>query len=289
MAIIMDGRRAAKHIKDGIGRQIAAWKAEGKRSPGLGIIQVGEDPASTVYVKNKLRSAARVGIYTDYRRLPANQEALREAIRYFNSAADIDGYIVQLPLPSGFRTNELLEQMDPSKDADGFHPLNLGRLLVDDPHILPATPRGILFLLEYYNISTSGKQVTVAGRSRIVGRPLAALLASKQPYGNATVSLIHSRTPEPEKYIKEADIFITAVGQTGIWKADMLKPGAVVVDVGINRTAAGKLAGDMDPAGLEAKASAYTPVPGGVGPMTVAMLLQNTVDLYRRHYLKETS
>ena len=281
--ILLDGKRLAGILSDEMARQVALLRQSTGQVPGLGILRVGDDPAGAVYVENKIKQAKRIGLNVFSRALPDDDEqALVRAIESFNRHPDIHGFIVQLPLPAGWNTNGLLEKIDPSKDADGFHPLNLGRLLADDFDLMPATPAGIVELLRYYDIPVAGKHVVIAGRSRIVGRPLAAVLAGRHPLGNATVTLLHSRTENPGKYIREADVFVSAVGIPQRWKAGMFKSGAVAVDVGINALSGGKLAGDIDPQGLEKVLSAYTPVPGGVGPMTVVMLLRNTIRLFVR-------
>ncbi len=283
MSIRLDGRQTARHITLQLQKTVSELTALGHRPPGLGIIQVGNDPASSVYVKNKLLTARETGIKTFYLRPAPQPEALYEAIDRLNADGEVDGFIVQLPLPSGWDVQAVMERIRPDKDADGFHPLNLGRLLAGRPYIVPATPGGILRLLEHYGISPAGKHMVIAGRSNIVGKPLAVWAASNHPGGNATVTLIHSRTPEPEKLIRTADIFVSAIGKPKYWPASVIKEGAVVIDVGINRDRDGQLCGDIDPEGLDRKAYAYTPVPGGVGPMTVAMLLYNTVELYKQH------
>ncbi len=279
----LDGKRFAGIILNDLARRVEHWRQIKGRVPGLGILRAGDDPAGRMYVENKIKRAEQIGLKVFYRNLSENDEqALVRAVEDFNGHPDIDGFIVQLPLPAGWNTRSILEKIDPAKDADGFHPLNLGRLLTDDFDLMPATPAGISELLRHYKIPVAGKHVVIAGRSRIVGRPLAAVLAGRHPGGNATVTLLHSHTPEPEEYIHRADIFVSAVGIPHRWKAEMFKPGAVAVDVGINTLPGGKITGDIDPQGLEKVLSAYTPVPGGVGPMTVAMLLRNTLYLFEK-------
>ena len=279
--LILDGRALARKILYRLKTDIQTALQQTGQVPGLGILRAGKDPAGEVYVRNKIKQARSTGMRVFYE-TPDSPEELSKAIDKFNHHPEIHGFIVQLPLPGGWNINDLLEKINPNKDADGFHPLNLGRLLADDFDLMPATPAGIVELLRYYDIPVAGKHVVIAGRSRIVGRPLAAVLAGRHPLGNATVTLLHSRTENPGKYIREADVFVSAVGIPQRWKAGMFKSGAVAVDVGINALPGGKLAGDIDPQGLEKVLSAYTPVPGGVGPMTVAMLLRNTIRLFVR-------
>ncbi len=280
---ILYGKPVAEKIIRKLARTVDEITKQNIRPPGLGIIHAGFDPASRIYIKNKQQVAQASGFYVEILE-PDNENQLFDAIEYMNRSSQIDGFIVQLPLPPLWNIDAVLEKIEPSKDADGFHPLNSGRIMAGQNGILPATPAGILSLLAYYGISTSGKHVVIAGRSRIVGRPLSVWLSANHPQGNATVTLIHSRTLNPENYIRQADIFVSAVGKPHIWKLKHFKPGAVVVDVGINRCGE-RLCGDVDSEGLEGFVSAITPVPGGVGPMTVASLIRNVWLLYKRYFL----
>ncbi len=280
MTQLLDGKKLSRLILDEISLEVKQLQDKGFPAPGLGIITVGHDPAGQVYVRNKLKKARKTGFNTYHKHIEHSEKELIEAINEFNRNTAIHGYIVQLPLPRSIDTDKIIERIAPHKDADGFHPVSLGRIINENPVVFPATPAGIIEILRHYRIQTEGKHIVVAGRSRIVGKPLAMMLASKYPFGNATVTLIHSRTVNPEKYIRQADIFISAVGQTKVWNARHIKEGSVVIDVGINTDENGKLCGDIDFDLVKDKVRAITPVPGGVGPMTVAMLLKNTLNLY---------
>jgi methylenetetrahydrofolate dehydrogenase (NADP+)/methenyltetrahydrofolate cyclohydrolase len=274
-AQILDGKKLAAAIKADLTVRVSALKSQGI-TPGLGTILVGDDPGSLAYVAGKHRDCKEVGINSIRIDLPNNatEKDVLAAISDLNSSQECTGYIVQLPLPNGISTQRVLESIDPGKDADGLHPMNLGRLVSGYNGVLPCTPRAIVALLEHYKISTKGAEVTVIGRGLTVGRPLGLLLTRKQE--NATVTLTHTGTKDLTKHTKNADIVVAAIGQSHFLKAEMIKEGAVVIDVGISRTENG-LDGDVCP-GVYEKASYVSPMPGGVGPMTRAMLLTNVVD-----------
>ena len=274
-AQILDGKALASAIKAELATRVAALNAKGI-TPGLGTILVGTDPGSVAYVDGKHRDCKEVGINSIRFDLPesATEKDILAVIAELNSSKECTGYIVQLPLPKAINTQRVLEAIDPNKDADGLHPFNLGRLVLGYEAPLPCTPRAIVALLDHYKISTKGAEVTVIGRGLTVGRPLGLLLSRKQE--NATVTLTHTGTKDLTKHTKSADIVVAAIGQSHFLKAEMIKEGAVVIDVGISRTAEG-LDGDVCP-GVYEKASYVSPMPGGVGPMTRAMLLTNVVD-----------
>ena len=274
-AQILDGKSLASAMKAELAIRVAALKAQGI-TPGLGTVLVGDDPGSVSYVNGKHRDCKEVGINSIRFDLPndATEKDVLAAIAELNASKECTGYIVQLPLPKGINTQRILESIDPNKDADGLHPFNLGRLVLGYEAPLPCTPRAIVALLDHYKISTQGAEITVIGRGLTVGRPLGLLLTRKQE--NATVTLTHTGTKDLTVHTKKADIVIAAIGQSHFLKAEMIKEGAVVIDVGISRTATG-LDGDVCP-GVYEKASFVSPMPGGVGPMTRAMLLTNVVD-----------
>ena len=278
-AEILDGKALATAIKQELATRTAALKAKGI-TPGLGTVLVGDDPGSHSYVGGKHRDCQEVGINSIRVDLPADatQADVLSAIRDLNNAKECTGYIVQLPLPRGINTQVILEAIDPAKDADGLHPMNLGRLVAGYDAPLPCTPRGIVELLNYYKVPLNGAEVVVIGRGLTVGRPLGLLLTRKQE--NATVTLTHTGTKDLAAHTRRADIVIAAIGQAHFLKAEMIKPGAAVLDVGISRTEAGLL-GDIDP-GVREVASWIAPMPGGVGPMTRAMLVTNVVDACER-------
>jgi methylenetetrahydrofolate dehydrogenase (NADP+)/methenyltetrahydrofolate cyclohydrolase len=274
-AQILDGKALASAIKAELTVRVAALKSQGI-IPGLGTILVGDDPGSVSYVNGKHRDCKEVGISSIRFDLPgdATEKEVLAAIADLNSSKECTGYIVQLPLPKAINTQRVLEAIDPNKDADGLHPFNLGRLVLGYEAPLPCTPRAIVALLDHYKISTQGAEITVIGRGLTVGRPLGLLLTRKQE--NATVTLTHTGTKDLTLHTKKADIVVAAIGQSHFLKAEMIKEGAVVIDVGISRTEEG-LVGDVCP-GVFEKASYVSPMPGGVGPMTRAMLLTNVVD-----------
>ena len=278
-AQILDGRALAASIKKDLAARTLALKSKGI-TPGLGTILVGDDPGSHSYVGGKHRDCQEVGINSIRIDLAATatQADVLAAVKELNAAKECTGYIVQLPLPASINTQLILEAIDPAKDADGLHPLNLGRLVAGHQAPLPCTPRGIVELINHYKIPLSGAEVVVIGRGLTVGRPLGLLLTRKKE--NATVTLTHTGTKDLVAHTKRADIVIAAIGQPHFLKAEMIKPGAVVLDVGISRTDAG-LIGDVDP-GVFGVASFVAPMPGGVGPMTRAMLLMNVVDACER-------
>lgn len=278
-AQILDGKALAASIKNDLAARAVALKAKGI-TPGLGTVLVGDDPGSHSYVGGKHRDCQEVGINSIRVDLPADatQADVLAAIRDLNNAKECTGYIVQLPLPRGIDTQVILEAINPAKDADGLHPMNLGRLVAGYEAPLPCTPRGIVELLNHYKIPLNGAEVVVIGRGLTVGRPLGLLLTRKQE--NATVTLTHTGTKDLAAHTRRADIVVAAIGQAHFLKAEMVKPGAAILDVGISRTDAGLL-GDVDP-GVFDVASWIAPMPGGVGPMTRAMLLTNVVDACER-------
>ena len=271
MAILIDGKAVYEAEREAIKEQISKMNIK----PGLAVILVGEDPASQVYVRNKKKACADVGIYSESYDLPAEttEEELLALIDKLNNKDDIHGILVQLPLPKHINETAVINAIVPEKDVDAFHPVNVGKIMTGDYDFLPCTPAGVMCLLKHYNIDPSGKECVVVGRSNIVGKPQAMLLL----HANGTVTICHSRTKDLKAKCLEADILVVAIGKPDFITGDMVKEGAVVVDVGINRKEDGKLTGDVDFASVEPKASYITPVPGGAGPMTITMLLKNTV------------
>ena len=280
-ARIIDGKAISAEVRAEVEREVKEL-AESGVTPGLATVLVGDDPASHVYVKGKRKACAAVGIESFHHELPAStpQEDLLKLLGELGSDDRVHGILVQLPLPEHIDEETILDAVPPNKDADGFHPANMGRVLAGNHVVAPATPLGIQQLLIRSNIETSGAEVVIVGRSNIVGKPLAALLVQKGPGANATVTVCHTGTQDLEKHTRSADILVAAIGRAHAITAPMIKPGATVIDVGINRTEDG-LVGDVDFAGASEVAGAITPVPGGVGPMTIAMLLKNTVALAR--------
>ena len=276
-AVIMDGKALAKKVKE----EVRAAAARMERRPGLAVILVGDDPASQVYADGKKRDCAQCGIYSEEYILPAEtgQEELMLLIETLNGRSDIDGILIQLPLPAHLNERAVLSVVRPDKDVDCFHPYNVGRLNIGDPVFQPCTPAGVMEMLQEYGISPAGKRCVVLGRSNIVGKPMAALLTQ----ADGTVTLCHSKTPDLADITRQADILVSAVGKVNCVTADMVKDGAVVIDVAMNRNEAGKLCGDVDLAAVEPKASYITPVPGGVGPMTRAMLMRNILTAAEAH------
>lgn len=271
MAKIIDGKAISAQIRSEIRDEIT----ESGIKPGLAVILVGDDPASAVYVRNKKKACEEVGIYSESYELPAvtTQDELLALIDNLNKKTEIHGILVQLPLPEQIDENAVILAIDPAKDVDAFHPYNVGRIMTGDYAYLPCTPAGVMMLLERSGISISGKKCVVVGRSNIVGKPQAMLLL----HANGTVTICHSRTADLAKECREADILVVAIGKADFITGDMVKEGAVVIDVGMNRKADGKLTGDVDFASVEPKASYITPVPGGVGPMTITTLMKNTL------------
>lgn len=288
MAIRIDGNALASDIRSEVQRDVEQLQREKGITPGLNLLLVGEDPASAVYVRNKGKDCEKVGIRSTILRLPADatEEQVLSVVHEWNADASVHGILVQLPLPKHINEHRVLNAIDPNKDVDGFHPMNAGKLMIGLDGFIPCTPYGVLEMLRRYNIETSGKHVVVVGRSNIVGKPLAMLLAQKRTPGNATVTICHTGTPNIAQYTHTADILISAVGVHGVITAQHVQPGAVVIDVGINRITledgTTKLVGDVAFEEVEPLASAITPVPGGVGPMTRAMLLRNTITSAQR-------
>ena len=280
--MLIDGKKVSAKIKEQIKEKID--KIEGQ--PGLAVVLVGEDPASCVYVNMKKKACAAVGISSYEYKLKQDitQKELIELIKKLNADDKVNGILVQLPLPSHIKEDEVLWEIDPSKDVDGFHPMSVGKMLLGCPVFLSCTPLGIQRLLQEYKIETQGKHVVIVGRSNIVGKPMAAMLMQKGAGANATVTVCHSKTKNIQDITKQADILIAAIGSPNFITADMVKQGVVIIDVGMNRLD-GKLVGDVDFDGVSAKASAITPVPGGVGPMTIAMLMANTLKAFERQWL----
>ena len=274
-AELIDGKLVAAKIRSDLRAECAEFVQKTGRAPGLAVIRVGEDPASQVYVRNKLRACDEVGFRSEAHILPedATMEELLAEIDLLNRDPAVDGLLVQLPLPRHLNEAAAIAAVSEEKDVDAFHKLDAGHLSLGNGNILPCTPYGIMEMLKFYGIEISGRECVVVGRSNIVGRPMAALLL----VADGTVTIAHSRTKNLAEVTRRADILVSAVGRAGLITGDMVKPGAVVVDVGMNRNAEGKLCGDVDFASVSEVASYITPVPGGVGPMTVTMLLRNTM------------
>jgi methylenetetrahydrofolate dehydrogenase (NADP+) / methenyltetrahydrofolate cyclohydrolase len=282
--ILLDGKATAKSIRSELKTEVADLTARHGRAPGLAVILVGADPASQVYVRNKERACAEIGIASFPHFLPAetSQEELTGLIDKLNADPAVDGILLQLPVPKGLDSRCCLERIRPDKDVDGFHPQNMGRLTQGLPGFAPCTPAGVIELLRRYDLPTQGKTAVVVGRSNIVGRPLSIMLSQPGRFGDATVTLCHSRTPDLVEHCRRADFVFSAIGKPRFVTCDMIKPGAVVIDVGINRVD-DCLVGDCDFDIICATASAMTPVPGGIGPMTIAMLMKNTVQACKEH------
>lgn len=279
MATILDGKALSAQCKETIRKEVEELAAKGCL-PGMAVVLVGENPASKVYVRNKEKDCQECGIYSAMYHLPeeTTEKELLELLDTLNHDASIHGILVQLPLPKQINSQRVIEAIDPQKDVDAFHPTNVGYLTQGMPRFAPCTPAGIVRLMEAYKIDPAGKHCVVIGRSNIVGKPMALLLLQK----NGTVTICHSGTKDLKAQTLQADILISAVGKTGFVTEDMVKDGAVVIDVAMNRNAEGKLCGDVDYAAVSQKASAITPVPGGVGPMTRVMLLENTLTACRQ-------
>jgi len=274
LAKIIDGKSLAAALRASLKSKIDALAARGVR-PGLAAILAGDDPASRVYVRNKARACDDTGVHSEIHELPENvsERALLERIARLNADRAVHGVLVQLPLPRHLDAHRVLDAVSPAKDVDGFHAVNLGALVQGRPGFVPGTPAGVMRLIEHAGVDLAGRQAVIVGRSNIVGKPLALLLLQK----DATVTICHSRTRDLAAVARQADVLIAAVGRPGLITASMVKPGACVIDVGINRLADGKLAGDVDFDAVREIAGSITPVPGGVGPMTIAMLIANTV------------
>lgn len=275
MYTIIDGKAVSQNKRQSIAASVKKRIEEGKRIPGLAVVIVGEDPASQVYVRNKHKACEEVGFLSSVYRLPAEttEAELLTLIEALNTDSDIDGILVQLPLPRHLDAKTVIAHIDPLKDVDAFHTENVGKIMLGEKGFAPCTPSGIMTLLEAYGIDPSGKECVVVGRSNIVGKPMAMLLLHK----NATVTIAHSRTKDLASVTRRADILVVAVGRAKFITADMVKEGAVVIDVGMNRDELGKLCGDVDFASVAPRTSFITPVPGGVGPMTITTLLENTL------------
>ncbi len=274
MAKIIDGKLVASELKESYKKEVAALTAKGI-TPGLAVIVVGENPASKVYVRNKHRACLEVGINSYQIELPedTSETTLLKKIDELNSDCNVHGILVQLPLPQHISEDKVIKRISPLKDVDAFSPVNVGNITLGKYDFLPCTPAGIMQLLKYYNVEIAGKECVVIGRSNIVGKPISLLMLAE----NATVTICHSKTVNLKDVTKRADILIAAIGKANFVSADMVKPGAVVIDVGINRNSEGKLTGDVDFNSVTEVASMLTPVPGGVGPMTITMLLKNTI------------
>jgi methylenetetrahydrofolate dehydrogenase (NADP+)/methenyltetrahydrofolate cyclohydrolase len=279
MSVIIDGNKIAQGIRQSVREETLVFKEKTGIVPGLAVVLVGEDPASQVYVGRKAKACAEVGFLSREYNLPADtsEAKLLRLINDLNHDQFIHGILVQLPLPKHIATDKIIAAIDPHKDVDGFNPYNVGGLVTGSPLFVPCTPRGIMELIAHTGVTLSGKDAVVVGRSNIVGKPMALLLLAQ----NATVTICHSKTKDLPTVTSRADVLIAAVGKAGMIIADMVKEGAVVIDVGVNRLANGKLAGDVAFDEVAAKASHITPVPGGVGPMTIAMLMKNTLDAAR--------
>jgi methylenetetrahydrofolate dehydrogenase (NADP+)/methenyltetrahydrofolate cyclohydrolase len=288
--ILLDGKLTSEQIKEELAIEVALIKSKGKRAPHLAAVLVGLDGASLTYVNSKVKSCEKIGFGSTLIQLDGSttEAELLKVIDGLNNNPEIDGFIVQLPLPKHIDEQKVIMAIDPDKDVDGFHPTNFGRMALELPAFIPATPYGILELLERYQVETSGKNVVVIGRSHIVGRPMSILLSQKRTVGDATVTVAHSRTKDLKSITKQADIIVAALGIAEFLTGDMVKDGVVIIDVGITRIqdstkkSGFRLAGDVHFESVAPKASYITPVPGGVGPMTIAMLMKNTLLAYNR-------
>jgi methylenetetrahydrofolate dehydrogenase (NADP+)/methenyltetrahydrofolate cyclohydrolase len=278
---ILDGKLLSKKIENSVADDVKKLRAQTGRVPGLAVILVGNDPASAAYVGMKKKACDRVGFYSVTHEMPEDisQDAIENTITMMNDNPNIDGILIQLPLPKQIDTTKLLELVSPSKDVDGFHPYNVGRLTTGLDGFVPCTPLGVMDLLKEYDIDPKGKNAVIVGASNIVGKPMAALLLN----ANATVSITHIYTKDLTAFTKDADIILVGAGVINLIKEDMVKEGAIVIDIGINRAPNGKLVGDVDFENVSPKCSYITPVPGGVGPMTIAMLLKNTLRAAQAH------
>ena len=277
MPLILDGNAASKAVQEGLRAEFEKIKHIGKR-PGLAVVLVGEDPASVVYVGRKKKACESLGFYSEEYKLPkeTSEEELLKLVRTLNQNSQVHGILVQLPLPAHLNPQKVIETIDPRKDVDGMHPFSLGKLVAGLPGLRSCTPAGVMVILDHYKVPVPGKMAVVIGRSIMVGKPMAQLLIE----ANATVTVCHSKTRDIGAVIRQADLVVAAMGRPRFVKGDMVKEGAVVVDVGINRTPEGKLVGDVDFDAVAPKASAITPVPGGVGPMTIALLMKNTYQAF---------
>jgi methylenetetrahydrofolate dehydrogenase (NADP+)/methenyltetrahydrofolate cyclohydrolase len=278
---LLDGKALSAKIETNVANEVIDFKSKTGSVPGLAVILVGQDPASAAYVNMKKKACDRVGFYSVTHEMPGNisQEAIENTIMMMNQNSNIDGILIQLPLPPQIDTTKILELVDPSKDVDGFHPYNVGRLTTGLDGFVPCTPLGVMELLAEYNIDVKGKNCVVVGASNIVGKPMAALLLN----ADATVEVCHIFTDDLKKHTLNADILLVGVGVINLIKEDMVKDDVIIIDIGINRAENGKLVGDVDFANVSKKCSYITPVPGGVGPMTIAMLLSNTLKAAKAH------
>lgn len=285
MAKIIDGKAISAQIRANLKEETAKWIEETGYTPALAVILVGDDPASAVYVRNKQRACVEIGFRALEYKLPAttSQQELDALIDTLNADDTVDGILVQLPLPRGLDEQSVLLRIRPDKDVDCFHPYNVGRVMTGESRLAPCTPMGVMELIHSTGVDVTGKECVVVGRSNIVGKPLSMLLLRE----NGTVTVCHSKTKDLAEVCRRADILVAAVGRAGLIKGDMIKPGAVVIDVGINRTAEGTLTGDVAFEEAAAVASHITPVPGGVGPMTIAMLMQNTLIAAQERFTKK--
>ncbi len=281
MAIRIDGRELSKKVKERIKAEVEELKASGKRAPGLAVIQVGADPASSIYVRNKEKACEQCGFVSWKKNLPEDttEEELLNLVKELNNNPDCDGILCQLPLPKHLNEDLVIETISPDKDVDGFHPISAGKLLLGLPTLEPCTPAGIMEMLHDYGIEIAGKKAVVLGRSNIVGKPIALMLLRE----HATVTICHSKTANMKEICQEADILVSAMGRAEMIDLDYTNPNQVIIDVSINRKDDGKVVGDIDFAEVEPHVQAITPVPGGVGPMTIAMLMSNTLQAYKRH------
>ncbi len=292
---ILDGNLVSAHIKEQIKQDVIDWQATGGKKPHLAAILVGNNPASEAYVGHKVKSCAELGFASTLLRFEPSitEEELINEVKKLNDNEDVDGILVQLPLPDHISGDVIINTIDPAKDVDGFHPISQGKMMLGQPTFLPATPYGIMLMLEHYNIDVAGKHCVVIGRSNIVGTPMTILLSRNTNPGNATVTLTHSRTKNLAEITRTADVIVAAIGKPFFVTADMVKPGAIIIDVGINRIAdatkksGSRLVGDVDYANVAPVASYITPVPGGVGPMTICGLMKNTL-LAAKQKAKET-
>lgn len=276
MAQIIDGKEVSQYIRGEVAKGVSQLVDSSGTNPGLAAVLVGEDPASEIYVRNKRKACTEAGMYSEEHKLPAEttEGELLTLVQKLNDDPKIHGILVQLPLPDHINETKVLRAVSPDKDVDGFHPYNVGLLVEGNPRFISCTPHGIIKMLEYYDIDIKGKEAVVVGRSNIVGKPVAMLLLHR----HATVTVCHSRTRDLGEVTRRADILVAAIGRANFVTEDMVKEGAVVIDVGINRNEEGKLTGDVDFQAVQEKASYITPVPGGVGPMTISMLLWNTLE-----------
>ncbi len=287
---LIDGKKTAFEIREELKKEIDSLQKDGRKLPGLVTILVGEDPASGMYVRSKNKACSEIGIISKIEKLDENtsEEELLSIVSSYNQNAEIHGILVQLPLPKHIDEDRILQSINPEKDVDGFHPISVGNMVIGNETLYPCTPYGIIELLKRYQIETKGKHAVVVGRSNIVGKPIANMLVQKKDGANAIVTVCHSAAEDLSVFTKTADILIAAIGRANFIKSDMVKDGVVVIDVGINRVEDSsipkgyKVVGDVDFDEVSKKASFITPVPGGVGPMTIAMLLKNTYEAYKR-------